>query len=93
MLIGGKGRDQLSGGNGADSFVYTAGMGRDVISDFDQSVDKIDLSGFAGAKNFSELQNLIGQGSNGAVVSLSVNDKFVIENVATSDLSADNFIF
>ncbi len=49
-LIGGSGRDLMTGGSGADSFVFTslsdsvAGTARDVILDFEQGLDIIDLS-------------------------------------------------
>jgi Ca2+-binding RTX toxin-like protein len=46
MLVGGQGRDILIGGVGADHFVFSdadAGY-RDVITDFEQGLDRIDLS-------------------------------------------------
>jgi Ca2+-binding RTX toxin-like protein len=52
ILIGGTGRDNLTGGGDADVFVFldAADLGntsskRDVITDFAQGVDRIDLSG------------------------------------------------
>ena len=51
VLIGGTGRDLLTGGDGADRFVFqapgdsTPGTLRDQILDFQQGVDRIDLSG------------------------------------------------
>ena len=52
-LIGGRGADTLTGGAGADIFQYLSlqdsgvGLGRDVITDFEQGSDKIDLSALA----------------------------------------------
>ena len=43
ILDGGPGRDILTGGLGADTFVFTAGKGRDKILDFDYTEDKIDV--------------------------------------------------
>ena len=44
-LVGGSGVDLLTGGSGADRFVFTAGVtGRDIITDFQHGIDKIDLS-------------------------------------------------
>ena len=40
-IIAGKGKDILTGGDGADMFVYTAGYGNDTISDY--SVDDGDI--------------------------------------------------
>lgn len=49
-LVGGAGADTLTGGSGADSFVFTSihdsgtsATSRDVITDFTQGTDKIDL--------------------------------------------------
>ncbi len=50
LLIGGAGRDLLTGGAGTDVFVFTEladslpGAARDVITDFERGVDRIDLS-------------------------------------------------
>lgn len=46
-LIGGHGRDLLTGGDGADRFVFMPGSGgRDLITDFEAGMDRIDLSAF-----------------------------------------------
>src|SRR5262249_37525687 len=51
---GGGGPDQLEGGAGADSFIFRSeveigggdtGLGRDVVLDFLEGVDRLDLSG------------------------------------------------
>jgi Ca2+-binding RTX toxin-like protein len=51
LLVGGAGTDMLTGGLGADRFVWEsasdAGKGalRDIVTDFAQGIDKLDLSG------------------------------------------------
>jgi hypothetical protein len=56
LLIGGAGADMLAGGSGSDRFIYLAGgdsgvgAGRDVITDFAQGSDLIDLSGLNASK-------------------------------------------
>ncbi len=56
LLIGGSGADTLTGGAGADRFIYLAnadsavGTGRDVITDFAQGSDLIDLSALNASK-------------------------------------------
>lgn len=56
-LEGGGGKDTLTGGTGADVFVYAstgasaAGAGRDLVTDFVAGTDKLDL-GAAGATSF-----------------------------------------
>ncbi len=55
VIIGGEGRDVMEGDAGADRFVFenvlhsgTTNATRDIIEDFEQGIDKIDLSGFDG---------------------------------------------
>src|SRR5689334_3907612 len=48
-LTGGLGNDLLVGGNGADHFVFAKDGSTDTIKDFQSGIDKIDLTGMAGA--------------------------------------------
>lgn len=43
MLNGGHGNDVLTGGEGADTFVFGGIPGVDVITDFEQGADQIDF--------------------------------------------------
>ncbi len=45
-LNGGRGDDELTGGSGADVFVFKLDAGDDVITDFEDGNDRIDLSAF-----------------------------------------------
>ena len=69
VLQGGAGRDILSGGDGVDRFVFRKGetgigAARDIVSDFRNGIDRIDLSPFdanstlAGNQRFSYIQTL-----------------------------------
>jgi Ca2+-binding RTX toxin-like protein len=44
-LNGGAGADRLTGGDGADVFVLARGTGSDVITDFRDGIDRIDIDG------------------------------------------------
>lgn len=44
LLIGGAGIDILVGGEGADTFVLMPGVGKDIIRDFEDGIDKLGLS-------------------------------------------------
>jgi beta-glucanase (GH16 family) len=48
-IVGGTGDDRLTGGVGADTFIINRGDGHDVISDFGNGADALDLSNFYGA--------------------------------------------
>ena len=43
ILVGGEGNDTLDGGNGRDLFVFAGTFGRDVVVNFEQGIDQIDL--------------------------------------------------
>jgi serralysin len=43
-ISGGAGNDRLSGNGGADRFVFSAGTGHDVVTDFDVTVDTLQLA-------------------------------------------------
>lgn len=45
----GAGNDTLTGGGGADIFVGRAGSGRDIVTDFADGIDRIELAGIAPA--------------------------------------------
>jgi hypothetical protein len=51
FLIGGGGNDALSGGAGADIFRFERGGGSDVISDFDTSLDRLELGNGVAIRN------------------------------------------
>lgn len=55
LLSGGKGDDVLTGGNMADTFVFSTGFGHDVITDFTNNSDKIDLSDWEGIGSYANL--------------------------------------
>lgn len=46
LIFGGAGDDTMKGGNGSDVFVFRRGHGDDVIQDFQNNVDKLDLRFF-----------------------------------------------
>jgi hypothetical protein len=103
-LIGGSGADRLEGGGGADIltgnagadvFVYSTGDGgtlatADVISDFEDGIDLIDLQGTTA--------NVIGDvtiDANGGNASISVGGEVlaVLTGIADTDLDSNDFIF
>ena len=45
-LSGDGGKDKLQGGSGADVFIFAPGFGKDVVLDFEDDKDSINLSGF-----------------------------------------------
>lgn len=92
LLIGGSGSDTLTGGAGADRFIYLAngdsgvGIGRDVITDFAQGSDLIDLSALNASK-FIGNESFSGQA--GQVRYASFDGTTIVELDSNGDRLAD----
>ena len=69
-LVGGAGDDTLSGGVNADGFVIARGGGDDVVTDFADNTDKLDLSAFH-LKDFSAVATRAMDVAGGLLISLS----------------------
>lgn len=100
LLIGGAGNDRIDGSNGndylfgeadVDTFVFAPGSGADVIGDFENGVDKIDLSGFGYTWNGVSIA--IGQNGNDSFINLGSGQLVVLTGIPASALDQTDFIF
>ena len=90
MIEGGGDDDVLTGGAGADVFVYaTASDGMDVITDFEDGTDLVDLSGVEG---LGGLALSIEDTDTGALVSLGEGLSMLFVGVDSGSLSAADAI-
>ncbi len=103
-LAGGGGNDDLTGGRGDDTFVFTNDSSSsndvDTIQDFDHygNNDTIQLSGFTGIDNYSDLKGRIATTYSGGISTfINLTDvgggRIVLENVTWADLDAGDFDF
>ena len=93
ILIGDTGSDRLIGGEGADTFVFDAeGKHTDIIDDFIDGEDHIDLSAFTGL-SFADLA--LSARNNHAVIDLTAygGSKIILRKFNPADLDAADFIF
>jgi len=95
-LDGGLGDDTHRGGEGADIFRFTGTTNDDTITDFEDGVDKIDLSAYPGLR-FGDLDIEQGRGNDEANTEIkeygSGNDKITLENFLNNKLDETDFIF
>jgi len=71
-LVAGRGSDTLTGGAGADQFVFSTGDGHAVVADFSQTqADHIELDGFSGLTQFSQLNGHITVSAGSTIIDLS----------------------
>lgn len=91
-LDGGGGNDLLTGGGGADDFVFRDGFGKDRIADFQDGLDRIDLSGVAGVDDVSDLR-ISTLGLDTVITFGDGSQTITLSAFAAAQVSADDFIF
>ncbi|WP_260432371.1 Ig-like domain-containing protein [Burkholderia sp. Bp9140] len=88
------GDDQLTGSAGHDLFVLSQPIGNDTLHTFDLAADKIDLVGFTGIANFSDVQAHLADDANGnAVLTLGDGATITVTGIHSADLTSNNFVF
>ena len=93
ILNGGGGNDDLNGGAGADTFVFTAPIGVDRVQDFEDGIDTLDFSGFAGAGSFADVIAVASQLGANVRFDFNPNNVIILEGFDLADLDADDFAF
>ena len=85
--------NRLTGGAGADTFVFNQDSGDDTITDFTAGTDKIDLSAIVSITGVDNL--ILWQAGDDAVIYLGHHDggTITLAGVSLSDLSASDFVF
>lgn len=88
-LDGGAGRDFLTGGAGADQFVFAKTAGADRVMDFENDVDVLVLSGFAGVTTAVQaLSHALQYGAN-VVFNFGEGDMLTVLNTTKAALLDD----
>ena len=93
ILTGNAGSDRLIGGKGPDIFMFGVdGEHTDIIDDFSDGEDRIDLSGFDGL-SFRDL--LISEDRRKSVIDLTAHGggRIVLRRFNPSDLDPADFVF
>ena len=93
QLSGGLDNDRLDGGEGDDAFFFTPGNGDDVILDFGNGMDQVDLTAFADIRSVADLT--LQQQSGNAVIDLSDlgGGTVTLRDYNTSDIMDEHFVF
>ncbi|WP_238368135.1 calcium-binding protein [Mesobacterium pallidum] len=98
-LLGGTGDDTMTGGSGADVFVLGPWSGSDLITDFQDGIDKIDISRFglqAGAYGTDIAPAISGAGGGSLrfdLAQMGGNGIVIIEGIWIGQVDASDFIF
>ena len=85
--------ETLTGGDGADTFVFGQGHGNDVISGFTNGEDLIDLTQFPAISGFSDLT--VTSDENGVTIDLTAHGggTILLQGFHIDDLDASDFVF
>ena len=92
-LVGGIGNDTLTGNGGADTFVFApTDLGADVITDFQDGTDLLDVSAFvaAGAIDVNSLN--VQQVGNDTLITLAQDNTVLLENIQVAQISAADLV-
>ncbi|WP_424932927.1 calcium-binding protein [Amaricoccus macauensis] len=87
-LYGGGGNDELTGGKHADVFVFGKSHGTDTITDYEDGVDRIEIT--KGANKFGKL--MISEKGSDVEISWA-STKVIVEDMNKSDFGNGDFIF
>lgn len=88
-LRGGLGNDTMTGGTGADRFIVTAGDGTDQITDFEDGIDRLDLSSMDKATAAAAVLNAVAVPGGGTRVNFADGSSILLAGLdaAHFDLS------
>ncbi len=89
VLVSSNINDTMTGGTGADVFIFNSNWANDVINDFEDGTDQIDLSN----TGLSFLSLTIAQLDSNTTVSDSNGNSITLLAINPADLSTEDFIF
>jgi Ca2+-binding RTX toxin-like protein len=98
VLAGRKGNDYQRGGSGCDVFLFTAGDGADVVTDFATARhgggqgDLIRLRG-TGLNSFADVMRSAVESADGVTIRISAKDSITLAGVELNSLSERDFYF
>ena len=91
LLNGGPGRDVLTGDKGSDTFVFAPGSATDIVTDFQDDLDKLDLRAF----KFGQVAGALGkakQVGDDVVFTFAGGDQLIVRDMLKADLADDILI-
>lgn len=89
LISGREGNDRLSGGAGIDTFNFVNGHGKDVITDFEQGIDRLNFEHYEGVTSADDLVML--QKGDNVVIKLLNGDRIVM--LDQDGVNTDDFLF
>ncbi len=91
VLDGGSGNDLLTGNSGADTFVFRTKTDRDTVTDYEDSLDRLDVSDFF--DNAADAVAAARQDGADTVIDLSSEDSVRLTGINVNQIDATDFLF
>ncbi|GHF31926.1 hypothetical protein GCM10017044_28760 [Kordiimonas sediminis] len=91
-LWGSPGDDTLTGGAGSDTFAFATGNGHDVITDFKDSDDTLDISELD-ITDLTALKLLASESGGDLLLDITVDQSIRLEGLSVSDLDGMSILF
>jgi len=94
-LEGGAGNDTMTGGSGNDTFIFHAGSGQDIITDFTAGAGAGDVIQFDSAifASYTAVMAAASQVGNDVNIAVDANTSILLQHVALANLAQDDFHF
>lgn len=89
LVSGRGGNDRLSGGGGVDTFNFVNGHGKDVITDFEQGVDRLNFEHYNGVTSTDDL--VMSQKGDDVLIKLLNGDQIIMLN--QDGVDTNDFLF
>jgi hypothetical protein len=91
-LDGTSGDDVLVGGKGADVFIFGTNHQSDTVVDFENGIDRFDVSDWSGIANPHDIKQHMSVDGDDLVISMG-SDELHIKHTAKSEIDASDFLF
>ncbi|MEL6318611.1 MAG: Ig-like domain-containing protein, partial [Pseudomonadota bacterium] len=89
-LDGGSGDDEMTGGGGVDVFVFRAGSGADLVTDYTAGVDLLEVGDYFASK--AAALAAVSQSGADAVLTLDGTHQATLAGVQAASLTEDDFV-
>ncbi|MDZ4778061.1 MAG: hypothetical protein SGJ23_14870, partial [Alphaproteobacteria bacterium] len=89
-MVAGGGIDTLYGEGGSDRFVFAQQSGTDTIGDFQDGLDRIDLSTYGGA---TFANTTIQQSGSNTIITMVGGETITLVGISAATVTAADFIF
>ncbi|MEZ5844293.1 MAG: Calx-beta domain-containing protein [Hyphomicrobiaceae bacterium] len=90
LMFGGSGNDVLTGNGGGDFFMFDDNWGQDIVTDFQDGVDRFDLSRVEGLESFTQLA-FTQTGADVVIAIGNSSNNITVQNALVAEFTSADF--